>query len=195
MKRYLILFGLLVLLLLGLIVYYVLLSGSHTDTQGSSSPSFPVTDSQTTNQNKPPATSVPTSTGVGSIATASGTVVTRDFLHNGTTVQDPHNPGQYILAGTTGSCLGSGVCPSGAPASDYTVVYFSEDKSLIVTLTTEPIGQARHDAEQFLLSTLGVSQDTLCSSIYQVLTPESVNTTFSGTNLGFSFCPGATALP
>jgi hypothetical protein len=131
--------------------------------------------------------SLPTRTG--------GTVSASDFINNGVTVPDTENPGNYYLAGSVGYCLSDGTCPSGAPASDFKVVYFSKEQAFAIGLTQEPIGQARHDAEQFMLSTLGISEADLCNINYYIGTDDEVNPTYAGKNLGFSFCPGAVALP
>jgi len=46
-----------------------------------------------------------------------------------------------------------------------------------------------------LLQQLGISEQDACRLRYSVSVPFSVNPLYSGKNLGFSFCPGATPLP
>lgn len=124
-----------------------------------------------------------------------GTMTARDFIHNGTTVEDPANPGSYYLAGETGYCDSQGVCAHGASSKEFSIVYYPEDSSFVVALLAEPLGQARKGAEQFLMNTTGLSSTELCALKYYVGTDSYRSAQFSGTNLGFSFCPGATKLP
>ncbi len=161
---------------------------AHKQVSTNSSSNFPI--ASTTN------TSGSGTNNTVSVGTQDGTgVVVKDFIHNGVTVQDAANQGNYYLAGTVGYCNADGTCPSGAASNEYSVVYFSQDKSFIVNLIKEPIGRARLDAEQFLMTQLGLTQTQMCNLKYQVLTTSSVNALYAGQNLGFSFCPGATKLP
>ncbi len=125
----------------------------------------------------------------------STTAQTTDFLHNGVTVPDPANPGRYLLAGSTGYCLANGTCPSAASTTDFSISYTTSDSFFNVVLLKEPLGPVREEAQTFLVKTLGIPQTQLCSINYYVGTPYYVNQFYSGTNLGFSFCPGATELP
>ncbi len=163
---------------------------SSSSIRPSSASSFPI--SNTTNSSDQ-TTSKPETI---SVALENGnTVMANDFIHNGVTKEDPQNTGNYYLAGSIGYCLSDGSCPSGATSTEYHIVYFSQDQSFIISLISEPIGQARIDAEEFLLKTLGLNQQQLCKLKYNVLTTSSVNSEYAGENLGFSFCPGAVALP
>jgi len=49
--------------------------------------------------------------------------------------------------------------------------------------------------EQFMLKTLGISQQQLCALNYSVGVTRYVNEQYTAKNLGFSFCPGAVVLP
>jgi hypothetical protein len=122
-------------------------------------------------------------------------IVTKSFIANGVTSPDVENPGTYYLAGSPGYCLKDGTCPSGAPESNFIVTYDAPNQFFTIALTKEPLGAARIAAEQFLMSTLGVSQTQLCSINYYIGTVNAVNAIYAGKNLGFSFCPGATVLP
>jgi len=128
------------------------------------------------------------------LATGSTTVV-KDFITSSTTGKDVQNPGVYYLAGSAGYCLADGTCPHGAAVSDFIITYDSSSEFFTISLTEEPLATARADAEQFLATTLGLSDMQLCDLKYTVLTNESVNAFFAGKNLGFSSCPGATVLP
>ncbi len=123
------------------------------------------------------------------------TVIANDFIHNGITLPDISNKGQYLLEGDLGYCVSDlQKCHAGA-ATDFSVSYNSTYGSFNIGLLREPLGQARLDAEQFMLATLGITQSQMCSLNYYVGTTFDVNAAYSTKNLGFSFCPGATALP
>ena len=81
-----------------------------------------------------------------------------------------------------------------APAP-YVIEYIASTHFFNISLLQEPIGQARAQAEAYLLEHLGISKDQLCMLNYMLSTPDSVNSTYSDENLGFSFCPGAVPLP
>ncbi len=126
---------------------------------------------------------------------AGTTVPAKDFIANGETVADIENPGSYVLAGTVGYCLPDGSCPAGAPVTEYHISYNKNTDFFNVILLSEPLGDARKAAEEFLKSRLGLSAPALCTLRYFVGTPYWVNEQFDNKNLGFSFCPGATKLP
>ncbi len=122
-----------------------------------------------------------------SVAAATGGYIpTNDFLKDPTTVKDTFNPGYYYI-GTPDSTT------TGNPP--YTITYIEATQYFNIALLQEPIGAARAAAEQYLMTRLGVTQDQMCSLKYMVSVPWTVNQAFTGRNLGFSFCPGATALP
>ena len=123
------------------------------------------------------------------------TIVVHDFIHNGVTIPDTANTGQYLLAGNLGYCFSDPQQCQAAPSSDFNVYYNSTRQSFIIALTKQPIGQARLDMEQFMLATLGITQQQMCGLNYFVGVTKYINAQFSGKNLGFSFCPGATVLP
>lgn len=186
--------GIIVLAIIG----FFLQPSSPTQTNATSSPSngLPVAGNvpgQTT-----PGTSLATSTSGSAltIATRSGTSVTvPNFITNGVTIPDPSNPGQYLLAGSLGYCsTRPGPCYA-ASSTNYNILYNANQQTFLIALTKEPIGQARTDAQNFLLHTLGISQTQLCSLSYYVGTTYQVNPIYDTKNLGFSFCQGATQLP
>ena len=81
-----------------------------------------------------------------------------------------------------------------ATSSAYTVLYVDADKSIQVILHEQPIGKSRRLAEEFLLSTLHLTKGEACTLNYQVVTPDYVDQTYGGQNLGFSFCSGSVVL-
>lgn len=117
-----------------------------------------------------------------SVTTQTGdAVITNDFVHNNITLADPSNAGNYYLTG---------------PSTDgYAIGYRTPAQFFTIALEKEPLSQTRTAAENFLLSTLGISQNQLCSLNYYIGTDVHTNSFYAGKNLGFSFCPGATVLP
>jgi hypothetical protein len=122
-------------------------------------------------------------------------VAVNDFIHNGSTVSDAANTGGYLLAGNLGYCVSDPQKCQAATSTDFTVYYNSGPQSFLIELTEEPIGQARLHMEQFLMTTLGLSEAQMCDLNYLVGVTRYVNAQYTGKNLGFSFCPKATPLP
>ena len=116
-------------------------------------------------------------------------------MHNGESWADIQNPGSYILAGSAGYCLADGTCPHGASTDEFNISYNSASSFFNIVLLKEPLGATRVATEQFLGDRLGLSEQDMCVLNYFVGTPYYVSENFSGKNLGFSFCPGATTLP
>ena len=114
-----------------------------------------------------------------------GTVSVQDFRDDSGVVTSPNIPGHYFIAG--------GLNPNDTGAS-FSTFYVDSDQSFTISLLAEPIGEVRKQAEQNLLQHLGISQSDACNLRYQVLVPYRVNSFYSGKNLGFSFCSGATPL-
>jgi hypothetical protein len=109
------------------------------------------------------------------------TVGVNDFIHASSTLPDPSNKGNYYLTGF---------------ASDgFVISYSTSGQFFTIALQKEPLGETRRDAEQFLLSSLGVSQTQLCNLRYYLGTDVHTSSFYAGKNLGFSFCPGAAQLP
>lgn len=108
---------------------------------------------------------------------------TKDFLTTGVAKEDKENPGYFYL--------------DQMPGGDerFTIEYISSTHYFLVELLVEPLGQTRTDAENYLRQTLGLTKEQMCSLSYSVGVPNSVSSTYTGTNLGFSFCPGAVKLP
>lgn len=76
----------------------------------------------------------------------------------------------------------------------YQIFYFPMDRSISVALLQEPLSLSRNLAERALHERLMLSQDVLCKLDINVSTPSFVSDTFSGRDLGLSFCPGAIQL-
>ena len=124
-----------------------------------------------------------------------GSLVTNDFVNNGTTIPDAANQGRYLLAGDLGYCLTNEAACKAGGITDFNIFYDSADQSFAVALLVEPIGRTRLVMETFLARTLGVSQPDMCRLNYYIGVTSDINSFFAGKNLGFSFCQGATKLP
>lgn len=121
-------------------------------------------------------------------------ITTKDFLHNGETMEDVQNPGNYVLAGDLGYCIANKNCVAGASSTDFLIVYNAKEKVFHISLLTEPLAAARKDAEVFLQSRLGIDTAAMCGLYYYVETPYWVSVLYTAQNLGFSYCPGAVPL-
>ncbi len=154
-----------------------------------------ITPTPTPSTNPSLATSSPAAQTM-TLALRNGTsVVASDFIHNGVTISDTANEGRYLLAGNLGYCVSNPQKCQAASSTDFNIYYNSARQSFTIALTKEPLGQSRLDMEQFMLSTLGLTQPQMCGLEYYVCTTFDVNALYSTKNLGFSFCPGATVLP
>ncbi len=128
-------------------------------------------------------------------ASGTGSIATNDFIHNGTTIPDTANKGRYLLAGDLEYCVTNPADCKAGSTTDYNIIYDNTSQSFTIALLTEPIGRTRLAAEQFLLQTLGITQEQMCKLNYYVGTTYLINSFYSSKNLGFSFCPDATKLP
>lgn len=79
--------------------------------------------------------------------------------------------------------------------TNFGVVFNDSDGSFAVGLETEPLGETRRQAEQYLLSLTGVTEAELCKLNVYVGTTGRINQFYSGKNLGLSFCPNSVQLP
>ena len=127
------------------------------------------------------------------LPTGTGTSIeTKDFLIDQETVADPVNAGHYYL----GYHEPEGVTdPTATENPPYVVEYLANTHFFIIVLGQEPLGSVRKDMEQYLMTHLGLTRDGMCQLKYQVGVPARVNAQYAGTDLRFSFCPGATVLP
>lgn len=127
------------------------------------------------------------------IAGSGGTVISaNDFLNASTTGEYPTAGYFYLGYHTPDTRVVDTTATSSPP---YLIGYIAATQYFGIELLSEPIGTTRATAEQFLMANLGISQSQMCQLSYMVTVPNSVNSQFSGKNLGFSFCPGATTLP
>ena len=195
MKKYSIwiVLGVIAILLIGVIIFFSIFSPSHSSTVGN----FATTSSQTSSTTAgSQVATITTNTPSITILTATNSkITTKDFLHNGTTVQDPANPSSYYIAGSSGACTSQNNCPKAGTNPDYNIIYNKNDGSFIVGIASEPLGTVRLEAEKALQTELGIPMQQMCSLKYLVITTTYVNQQYGGRNLGFSFCPGSVELP
>lgn len=79
---------------------------------------------------------------------------------------------------------------------NFSIQYSESDSQFLIILITEPIGAARLEAQTYLRTTLGLSDNELCSLNTIVSVTPDVSEVYSQyENLGLSFCPGAVKLP
>ncbi len=139
---------------------------------------------------------VQTSASKGASMTVAGiggaVISTANFIADPETKQDPFNTGYYYL----GYHKQVGVQdPTATVATPYVITYIRDTQYFNCTLLQEPIGPVREEMQQYLMTHLGVTQEQMCQLNYMVSVPDRVNSSYSGENLGFSFCPGAVVLP
>ena len=94
----------------------------------------------------------------------------------------------------------AGYLVAGSETGDYLITYIMPDRfgsqaQFLVSLLTEPLGEARTEAERALAARLLLSEQELCALDVQVWTRTDVNDAYAGKDLGLSFCPGSTQLP
>ncbi len=143
----------------------------------------------------PPPSTTSTPTGgnptIPLATTDGGTVVANDIT------QDPaagkySSSGYYYLGYHTPDSEATDTAATENPP--YLISYIGSSQYFIIELLEEPLADTRTQAEQYLMVHLGVSQTDMCRLKYMVSVPNSVNPIYAGTNLGFSFCPGAVQL-
>lgn len=166
MKKILILSAVVLLIVIAILGVWLTHRSSTPQTSGQPSVSFPSAGQQGT-------------------STTSGST---DFTANPAVKADPNNQGYYFIgrAPTDAHQIGD---------EPYQITYIAETKYFNITLTQEPLGNSRQKAETYLMQLLGATKDQMCSLNYAVYAPNDVNNQYAGTNLGFSFCPGAIQLP
>lgn len=71
---------------------------------------------------------------------------------------------------------------------NYSIVYFTKDKSLLITILAEPLEQNRYEAEQEMLSKLNITQGDACKLTVALTVPAGVSASLAGENFGLSFC-------
>lgn len=144
-------------------------------------PGAPFTGGSGTVQTRPQQAATSSSSTTLTIVANNGVITTNDFIHNGITIEDPSNAGNYYLTGSS--------------TDGYAIGYRTPAQFFTIALQREPLGETRAAAETFLLSKLGISEEQMCHLNYYVGTDSYTNSAYAGKDLGFSFCPDSVALP
>jgi hypothetical protein len=76
----------------------------------------------------------------------------------------------------------------------FNVIYNENNQSFAVALLKEPLVEARYDAQQYMMQTLGVDAQDLCKLNAYVGVSFGVNELYSGLPLGFPGCQGSLPL-
>jgi hypothetical protein len=168
-------FVLVILLTLGIVVLYGHSNKPSSSQQNSSNPFGSIISTSTQNPSSSASVSL-----LKISASDGSTLVIPDFTKTN----------QPETANAT-----SGYQVAGTNMADFQILYYPQNSGFLITLFTEPLGQTRLEAEQSLKQKLGLSESQLCTLTVQVSVPDDVSDTYSGENLGLSFCPGAVALP
>jgi hypothetical protein len=136
--------------------------------------------------------SAPNETGTGSqkplaieVLAKDGTQVqVKDLTKDADAMTNPSDQSYYFFppAGTATTTFDT---------ADYHLTYFEFDKSFLVSILAEPLGEIRRSASADLANRLGVSEKDLCNLIIVVSVPRDVNSYFIGMDLGLPGCPEA----
>lgn len=82
--------------------------------------------------------------------------------------------------------------PAGLPlvveTDTYRIIYHPEDESFAITILASPFVTIQKQAEQQLLSLLGVSQQQACLLQVTISSPSKINPDYTGKIVGLSFC-------
>ena len=76
----------------------------------------------------------------------------------------------------------------------YKIIYFSEDEGIIITLKSVPLAQAQIQAENDLMSRLGIPMAEACKLKIYITVPVDVDSSAAGKNYPMSFCSGGKVL-
>ncbi len=109
-------------------------------------------------------------------------IVVNDFLASSTPHQDEYIGEYYLLNEST-------------TTPPFQIIYTAKDQFFQISIEKAPLGIVRKDAETFLLTSLGINQQTACLLKHSVGVPNWLDTHYSGKNVEFSFCPGTVLLP
>ncbi len=117
------------------------------------------------------------------VSTVNGPLAVKDFTVSGGVVASSEI--FYISYPPTGN--------TDTPGSiDYQILYFVPDKSFLVSLMKEPLGDVRRRATVDLVNRLGITKAQVCTLVAEVMALPNVNEYYQSISLGFPNCPGAT---
>ena len=140
----------------------------------------------------PSYTNLPNGTNGATSTVASSThYITLKLASSTITMRDPRQLPETQAVGSGNYQLTSLANTSSKP---FGVVFNENNGSFAIGLEKEPLAAARSAAEEYLRTTLGVSDAELCNMNIYVGTTYRINQFYAGKNLGLSFCPGSTPL-
>ncbi len=79
--------------------------------------------------------------------------------------------------------------------SDYEIISYKVDNSFTISLLSKPLKQARTVAENAFINNLNITKTQACALKVSVTTPRAVDDTYSGRELGLSFCSNSVLFP
>jgi hypothetical protein len=120
------------------------------------------------------------------------TVSAKDIKIDPETTKDSYNVGHYFVGYPP---PGSVQDPNSITKPPYSIQYIDKTQFFSISLLQQPISESRKLAEQYLEAHLGLKAGDMCRLKYTVSVANSVDQTFAGRSLGFSFCNGAVQLP
>ena len=121
------------------------------------------------NSSSKPPVATPPPAGQINISTNSGAVPVKDFTKN---------PAEAVNGNLAVQKTGQ-----------FTIDYYPQDQSFVISLSAQPIQKSRDAAEQALLSDLGLDQITACKLKVSLTVPFNVDNNLAGQDYGLSFCP------
>lgn len=142
-----------------------------------------------TSVNIPPVHS-PEKNNIKLILSNGSSLAVKNFINDSVTVKDPINKDYYYI-GSDVKIVNGTVDTSGA---GYSIGYIASTNFFNISLEREPISHMRTAAEEYLMTKLNITREQACALKYMVSVPNRVNQVYAGTDLGFSFCYGATQL-
>ncbi len=74
-------------------------------------------------------------------------------------------------------------------SAGFSIAYFKNDQSFLITLEAEPLKQNRLLAEQELLKMLQIDEQSACRLKVSLVIPYEISPALSGKDYGLSFCP------
>jgi hypothetical protein len=117
-------------------------------------------------------------------------IVTRNFMRESFTVEDPANPGYYFIEDRESS---TSVGEDRQPP--FVIGFMPSTSYFNVVLLKKPLSISRANAENFLTKALDLTQTELCELNYTVSVPYNIDNTYTGQVFTFSTCPGSIELP
>jgi hypothetical protein len=124
------------------------------------------------------------------IPTVSTKITLEEVLKVPDVYPDPMNEGRYLLKYHFPATEDESAAPP-----PFIIEYLASTEEFNIALLVDSLADTRLDVEQYLMDTFELSPSELCGLTYMVTVPIDVSETYAGTDLRFSGCTGAVALP